>query len=67
MASHWPKPFHASAARVFPKPASKVGDPPCAKGRCRLDAFPNRPTTSTISRTRLPLECSLQNPKYTHP
>ncbi|GFY19352.1 uncharacterized protein TNCV_4127391 [Trichonephila clavipes] len=36
------------AARVFPKPASKVGDPPCAKGRCRLDAFPNRSTTSTI-------------------
>ncbi|GFX96825.1 hypothetical protein TNCV_1648601 [Trichonephila clavipes] len=40
MESHWPKPFHASAARVFPKSASKVGDPPCAKARCRLDAFP---------------------------
>ncbi|GFY05504.1 hypothetical protein TNCV_218861 [Trichonephila clavipes] len=52
MASHWPKPFHASAAHIFPKPTSKVGDPPCAKGRCSLYAFPNRPTTSTIARTR---------------
>ncbi|GFU15980.1 uncharacterized protein TNCV_2368991 [Trichonephila clavipes] len=44
---------------VFPKPASKAGDPPCAKVGSRLDAFLNRPTTSTISRTRLRLECSL--------
>ncbi|GFT40954.1 hypothetical protein TNCV_4953081 [Trichonephila clavipes] len=63
----WPKPFHASAARVVPKPASKVGDPPCAKEQDRLDAFPNRPTMSTISRTRLRLEGSLSNPNYTHP
>ncbi|GFX56964.1 hypothetical protein TNCV_3701291 [Trichonephila clavipes] len=40
MASHWPKPFQASAARDFPKPAYKVEDPPCAKGHCHLDALP---------------------------
>ncbi|GFU36442.1 hypothetical protein TNCV_3100121 [Trichonephila clavipes] len=39
------------ALHVFSKPASKVEDPPCAKGKVRLDAFPNRPTTATISRT----------------
>ncbi|GFW27009.1 hypothetical protein TNCV_1378471 [Trichonephila clavipes] len=59
MASQWPKPFHASAARVFRKPGFKVRDPQCAKGRCRLDASPNPPTKSTISRTRLRLKCSL--------
>ncbi|GFX05889.1 hypothetical protein TNCV_1785221 [Trichonephila clavipes] len=59
MACHWPKPFHASAARVFPKPASKVGDPPCAMGRCRLDAFSNRPFHVHIC--DLSAVCKIQN------
>ncbi|GFW24927.1 hypothetical protein TNCV_3846611 [Trichonephila clavipes] len=50
MAFRWSKPSHASAARVFRKPASNFRNPPCSKGGCGLDAFPNRPTTSTISR-----------------
>ncbi|GFU87748.1 hypothetical protein TNCV_5140101 [Trichonephila clavipes] len=45
------KAFHERRT-YFPKPTSKVGDPPCAKGRCSLYAFPNRQPRRTIARTR---------------
>ncbi|GFU46977.1 hypothetical protein TNCV_813511 [Trichonephila clavipes] len=67
MAFHWPKPSDASTPRVFPKPVSKVVDTPYAKVGSCLDAFPNRPTTSTMSRTRPPVTCSARDPKRRHP
>ncbi|GFV45599.1 hypothetical protein TNCV_1213291 [Trichonephila clavipes] len=57
-ASHGPKRYDASAPHVFPKPVSMVGDTLHAKVGSCLDAFPNRPTTSTRSRTRPPVACS---------
>ncbi|GFU51565.1 hypothetical protein TNCV_81991 [Trichonephila clavipes] len=40
-----------------------VGDTPYAKVGFRLDAFPNRPTKSTMSRTRPPGTFSARDPK----
>ncbi|GFW42050.1 hypothetical protein TNCV_1905081 [Trichonephila clavipes] len=60
MASHGTKPSDANVPLVFPKPVSKVGDTPYAKVDSRLDAFSNRPTTSTMSRTRPPVTCSAE-------
>ncbi|GFW42093.1 uncharacterized protein TNCV_1905511 [Trichonephila clavipes] len=57
-ASHGPKPSDANVSHVFPKPVFKVGDTPYAKVGSRLDAFPNRSTTSTMLRTRPPVACS---------
>ncbi|GFW57199.1 hypothetical protein TNCV_541151 [Trichonephila clavipes] len=57
-ASHGPKRSDASVPHVFPKPVSKVGDTLHAMVGSRLDAFSNRPTTSTRSRTRAPVACS---------
>ncbi|GFV24439.1 hypothetical protein TNCV_5024641 [Trichonephila clavipes] len=57
-ASHGPKHSDAGIPHVFPKPVSIVGDTLHAKVGSRLDAFLNRPTTSTTSRTRPPVACN---------
>ncbi|GFW87275.1 hypothetical protein TNCV_4313981 [Trichonephila clavipes] len=56
--SQGPKRFNKSVPHVFPKPVSKVRDTIHAKVGSRLDAFTNRPSTSTRSRTRPPVACS---------
>ncbi|GFT18431.1 hypothetical protein TNCV_4059351 [Trichonephila clavipes] len=53
-----PKRSDANVPHVFPKAVSQVGDTLHAKVGSRLDAFRNRPTTSTRSRTRPPVACN---------
>ncbi|GFX14466.1 hypothetical protein TNCV_1616491 [Trichonephila clavipes] len=62
-ASHGPKLSDASIPHVFPKPISKAEYRPYTKVGSRLDTMPNRPTTSTISRTRPLVACSACDPK----